>query len=129
MEQDAGRKHPAHWSVVRAPQQTDNYFLTVCAKDRKRILASPDGASAIIDAWRNAKTWLVGRYVIMPNHIHTFLCTGLVSARATKAMGALLEEPCITELAAPYTSIQFGNAIFGTRSCVGTKITTRNGIM
>ena len=28
----------------------------------------------ILDAWENAQNWLVGRYVIMPDHLH-FFCT------------------------------------------------------
>jgi REP element-mobilizing transposase RayT len=27
---------------------------------------------AILDAWRKANAWIVGRYVIMPDHVHLF---------------------------------------------------------
>src|SRR5205823_9266444 len=47
-------------------------FLTVCTKDRKAILASSESHALLIDAWRRAKMWQVGRYVIMPDHIHLF---------------------------------------------------------
>jgi putative transposase len=29
-------------------------------------------AAVIVDAWQKANVWLVGRYVIMPDHIHLF---------------------------------------------------------
>ncbi len=47
-------------------------FLTVCTKDRKKILAAEDIHEHLIAAWKEARSWVVGRYVIMPNHIHLF---------------------------------------------------------
>ena len=47
-------------------------FLTVCTDQRKKILADPDVHKALLDAWHSSGQWLVGRYVIMPNHIHLF---------------------------------------------------------
>ncbi len=53
------------------------YFLTSCTKDRSCRLAN-DGFHAIaIDVWRNCREnygWSVGRYVIMPDHVHFFAC-------------------------------------------------------
>jgi REP element-mobilizing transposase RayT len=51
------------------------YFLTICAARRRKILALPMPADAIIEAWRAARQrhgWVVGRYVIMPDHVHFF---------------------------------------------------------
>ena len=47
-------------------------FLTVCTKDRKAILASSESQALLIAAWGTAKMWRVGRYVIMPDHVHLF---------------------------------------------------------
>ena len=77
LEDEPGCKHPAHWSVVERHNEPVIIFLTVCSKDRKHILASPDSVRVMMDAWRNAKSWLVGRYVIMPNHIHLFCAPGV----------------------------------------------------
>jgi REP element-mobilizing transposase RayT len=77
LEDEAGRKHPAHMPVVERHNEPVIIFLTICTKDRKRILASPDSVNAIVVAWRNAKSWLVGRYVIMPDHIHLFCAPGV----------------------------------------------------
>ena len=71
------RKHPAHIPLVERHNEPVIVFLTVCSKDRKRIFASPDAAAVIVSAWREAKSWLVGRYVIMPNHIHLFCAPGV----------------------------------------------------
>ena len=47
-------------------------FLTVCTKDRKKILAAAEIHEHLIASWREARSWLVGRYVIMPDHVHLF---------------------------------------------------------
>ena len=47
-------------------------FLTVCTKDRKNILATDEVHEHLIGAWKEAGSWLVGRYVIMPDHVHLF---------------------------------------------------------
>ena len=51
------------------------YFITVCTKDRKPILAVPEIADVLRQEWQAASErhgWLVGRYVIMPDHVHFF---------------------------------------------------------
>ena len=47
-------------------------FLTVCTAGRKKGLANAKVHKALIDAWLKADYWLVGHYVIMPDHIHLF---------------------------------------------------------
>jgi REP element-mobilizing transposase RayT len=46
--------------------------LIVCSKERKPIFASTEPTKIIVDAWPEAVSWLVGRYMIMPDHIHLF---------------------------------------------------------
>ena len=77
MKSDAGRKHPAHRPFVERHNEQVIVFLTVCSKDRKPIFSSADSAERIVSAWREAKSWLVGRYVIMPDHIHAFCAPGI----------------------------------------------------
>ncbi len=51
------------------------YFITVCCAGRRRILHSPLAASLLTEAWRNSVAvngWVIGRYVIMPDHAHFF---------------------------------------------------------
>ena len=73
MEPEPGRNHPAHMPAVERHNEPIIIFMTVCSKDRKSIFAHNDSANVILDAWREAKTWLVGRYVIMPDHVHLFV--------------------------------------------------------
>ena len=71
-EAEARRKRPAHHPFVERHNEPIIVFLTVCSKDRKRILTSSDVVPVLKNAWAGAKSWLVGRYVIMPDHVHLF---------------------------------------------------------
>ena len=51
------------------------YFVTTCAKGRQALLARDDVAAILIDElWeaRERHGWRVGRFVIMPDHLHLF---------------------------------------------------------
>jgi putative transposase len=51
------------------------YFVTTCVKNRRQLLASDDVTKVLIYEWRAAHErhgWAVGRYVIMPDHVHFF---------------------------------------------------------
>ena len=51
------------------------YFITTCTNNRRQILARDEVAKVLIDEWRVAHGrhgWAVGRYVIMPDHVHFF---------------------------------------------------------
>jgi REP element-mobilizing transposase RayT len=56
-------------------------FVTVCTNKRKNILCSSIAHRLLVQAWHAAESWLVGRYVIMPDHIHLF-CSPNVSCSA-----------------------------------------------
>ena len=59
------------------------YFITTCTANRRPILASANIAGVLIDEWRNAGErhgWSVGRYVIMPDHVH-FFCAAELDAK------------------------------------------------
>ena len=47
-------------------------FVTICTRARRPILARHDAAATVLAAWRDAIAWAVGRYVIMPDHLHFF---------------------------------------------------------
>jgi len=66
------RKHPAHFAPVEKHNRSIIIFLTVCAKDRKRIFSSDKFHDIIKDAWKENPEWVVGNYVIMPDHVHLF---------------------------------------------------------
>ena len=66
------RKHPIHLVPAEKHERAIIIYVTACTERRRAILASPQVHAAIVGAWRNASTWLVGRYVVMPDHLHFF---------------------------------------------------------
>ena len=66
------RKRPAHQSVDEYFNASRIVFLTVCAEKRKPLLCSDDVHDLLIRSWKEADSWLVGRYIMMPDHLHLF---------------------------------------------------------
>lgn len=66
------RKHPVHRPIVERPDNVAIVFLTVCTKGRKLILAKPDVVPLLQDCWKEATSWMVGRFMVVPNHLHLF---------------------------------------------------------
>ncbi len=66
------RKRPAHFPTVTIGFKSIIIFLTVCTRRRKLLLANDETARLIIESWQAGDSWRVGRYVIMPDHIHLF---------------------------------------------------------
>jgi len=51
------------------------FFVTACVRDRRPFLANDAVSGILTDGWRNSldsSGWMVGRYVIMPDHVHFF---------------------------------------------------------
>jgi putative transposase len=68
---DGGRRNPAP-GVNIYPGSPTIAFLTVCTLKRQKGLANAKVHKALVEAWTAADQWLVGHYVIMPDHIHLF---------------------------------------------------------
>ncbi len=67
-------KHIHRLAWVR--RETATFFITTCTHQRKPSLAVSAVVSILVDEWRLALPrhgWMIGRYVVMPNHVH-FLC-------------------------------------------------------
>jgi REP element-mobilizing transposase RayT len=50
-------------------------FLTACTRDRSALLAQPSAYDALVSVWSQSadrQGWVVGRFVIMPDHVHLF---------------------------------------------------------
>ena len=71
------RKHPAH-GVFMPGGKPIIVFLTVCTKGRHPWLATPEIHAHLRSVWIGADAWFVGRYVVMPDHIHLFASPGSV---------------------------------------------------
>jgi putative transposase len=51
------------------------YFVMTCTKNRRAVLARKYVAQILVEEWRLAHGrhgWAIGRYVIMPDHVHFF---------------------------------------------------------
>jgi putative transposase len=69
--QEIGRKHLARGVHIYTGQPTI-VFLTVCTANRKSWLADGAVHASLRTAWQSAQAWLVGYYVLMPDHLHLF---------------------------------------------------------
>jgi hypothetical protein len=64
------RKHPARRLTVSVGNLSVILHITACTFRRHRILACDEIHNLIVSAWRSAPEWTVGRYVVMPDHVH-----------------------------------------------------------
>ncbi len=68
---DFGRRNPATGVLISRDRPTI-VFLTVCTLHRVSTLAQPSWRDALLGSWVAADAWLVGAYLIMPDHLHLF---------------------------------------------------------
>jgi len=71
----AQRKHLRRLSRIYC-EGAPLYLVTCCTRDRRRLLATRAAAEVLVASWRDARAvhgWLVGRYVVMPDHVHFFV--------------------------------------------------------
>lgn len=69
------RKSPAH-GVHEKPGVPTILFVTACTHQRAPWLADPVVHAALRATWLGARAWLVGRYVLMPDHVHFLMAPG-----------------------------------------------------
>jgi len=69
------RKRPTHgvWITLQRPTIV---LVTVCTKNREPWLADEEIHRLLREIWSQATAWLVGRYVLMPDHLHLFAAPG-----------------------------------------------------
>lgn len=58
--------------LLRVGNRTHIVFLTVCTQDRKKILDTNEVHDLLRAEWLKADSWVVGKYVILPDHVHLF---------------------------------------------------------
>ncbi len=60
------------------------FFVSTNTAHRRKILANHEVAKILIEEWDQARTrhgWVVGRYVVMPDHVH-FFCAPLFETKS-----------------------------------------------
>jgi putative transposase len=65
------RRQPAR-GVLSLHYEKTIVFVTVCTEKRRRWLACDEAHELLVRCWRSAAAWMVGSYVIMPDHLHLF---------------------------------------------------------
>ncbi len=68
----ASRGRPVHMPSMTRHNHPVIIHLTVCTQDRRPVLANNTMHECLIKAYGNARSYRVGQYVIMPDHIHLF---------------------------------------------------------
>ena len=63
------RRHPARESPF-AVRKSPIIFITACTKGRGHLLSNEVTHEALKRAWLDYKHWMVGPYVLMPDHLH-----------------------------------------------------------
>ena len=69
------RHKPAHCLIIDSRHSTI-VFLTVCTHKRISWLATEKNHLLLREVWQKSKAWIVGRYVLMPDHLHLFAAPG-----------------------------------------------------
>ncbi len=70
------RKRPPHHPAVELFNRSVIIFLTICTSGRRSWLGCDAAHAAFKKASSAATHWQVGRYILMPNHIHLFCSPG-----------------------------------------------------
>ncbi|MFT4902222.1 MAG: putative transposase [Lentimonas sp.] len=70
------RTRPSRNELLEVRGRSNLLFVTVTAQRRAGVFATDTVHHALLDAWSQAGYWLVGRYVIMPDHVHFFCAPG-----------------------------------------------------
>ena len=72
------RRRPAHHPPIERFNEPAIVLVTVCTKDIIPVLACDAVHQICRDIWQAADYWHMGRYVIMPDHIHLFCAPGRI---------------------------------------------------
>ena len=70
------RRRPSHNELLEIRGRSNIVFLTVAAKERIAVFDNTRAFEALVASWKAADFWRVGRFVLMPDHIHLFCAPG-----------------------------------------------------
>jgi putative transposase len=76
------RSRPAHFPPIPRRENPVVVFVTVCTQSRSVNLCNDIIHNTLIEVWHKFNYWLVGDYVLMPDHLH-FLCAPLAGYPST----------------------------------------------
>jgi putative transposase len=67
---EAGRRTLPHHPPVEIANQSVLIFITCTVAKRRPLLSRPEVHQLLREVWCRSNHWLVGRYVLMPDHLH-----------------------------------------------------------
>ena len=69
--------------------QSPIFFITTCTAQRQPILANDQLHGICREVWENVERygWRVGKYLLMPDHVHFFCTPGTAVARLDRFVG------------------------------------------
>jgi len=79
------RKHLRRLDRIFESARAPLYFLTICVRHRRPVFADPVLFAVLAQTWQESEAmygWLVGRYVVMPDHVHFFACPASKDSRS-----------------------------------------------
>ena len=83
IHREIGRQIPTPGAHIYLGQP-NIFFVTVNAKDAKPWMANTTVQNSLADIWRaEATAWLVGYYLIMPDHVHFFVLHAICISGST----------------------------------------------
>jgi REP element-mobilizing transposase RayT len=86
------RKRPVHIPPVERHNEPVILFVTLAIRPRGDFLANAKSQTAFVGACADADAWSVGRYVIMPDHVHLFCSPAKVPRVPVKRWSGYLKE-------------------------------------
>jgi putative transposase len=81
---EPGRKSLPHLPSREFLNQSVIQYITCNVAKRRCLLARDEIHQLLLRAWAKADHWLVGRYVIMPEHVHFFCAPSVFPAISLK---------------------------------------------
>ena len=82
----SGQQHLRRLTLVWEKQPV--YFITTCVRGRQSLLANAASHEFLRMEWvtmRERHGWAVGRYVVMPDHVHFFVAPSCDRAKTLSA--------------------------------------------
>jgi putative transposase len=68
----SSRKLLPHFPPIERNNQSIILYVTQVVGQRRRLLDNPSAFTALLSSWRRADRWQVGRFMVMPDHVHFF---------------------------------------------------------
>ena len=78
------RRTLPHLSPLEFHNQSVIVYVTQVVSGRRALLDRQQAVGLLIECWRRADHWRVGRYVVMPDHVHLFCAPASFPRRPLK---------------------------------------------